>query len=233
MNSTARWAFLFVLFASASAAASPRRYVWSYGVETGADGEVGLELWLTNRIGNLHQANVQGWDLWWGGTGSLSDRLELGLFAVADQESESALQFNGLHTQLRFRLAQPLALVTDVVFAPGGKSDNTPGAVALVVGRVEAGGFDLTANAGGGYDYTGSGPEIDGSLGASVKTGNYFRVGAEAFMHWFTDPDFLVLYAGPTVELAWGRMWVTANVAFGQGGGNPASCSRLIFAIQI
>jgi hypothetical protein len=232
MRSAARWSLLFVLLACGSAAASPRRYVWSYGVETGSDGEVGLELWLTNRI-DLHQTSAQGWDLWWGGTGSLSDRLELGVFAVADQELESGLHFDGLHTQLRFRLAQPLAVVTDVVIAPGGKSDNTPGALALLVGRVEAGGFDLTANAGGGYDYTGSGPEIDGSVGASVKTGNYFRVGAEAFMHWFSDPDVLVLYAGPTVELAWGRMWVTANVAFGRASGNAASCSRLIFAIQI
>src|SRR5262249_11814881 len=110
MRSAARWSCLFVLLASASAEASPRRYVWSYGVETGSDGEVGLELWLTNRIGNLHQASAQGWDLWWGGTGSLSDRLELGVFAVADQELESGLHFDGLHTQLRFRLAQPLAV---------------------------------------------------------------------------------------------------------------------------
>jgi hypothetical protein len=215
------------------AAASPRRYAWSYGVETGSDGEVGLELWVSNQFPDIHHSESQSWDIWWGGTGSLTDWLELGIFADADQDFGEGMRFDSLHTQLRFRLAPPLAIITDVTFGREGQADNTPGALALLVGRFESGGVDLTGNLGGGYDYSGDGFEVDGSVGASVKTGNYLRVGAESFVRWFPDDDKVSLLAGPTLSLAWARLWVTANASFGREGGNVASASRLIFAILL
>jgi hypothetical protein len=226
-----------LLLGASRAVASPRHFAWSYGVDTGADGEVGLELWVSNNIFDLHHPESQSWDLWWGGTGTLTDWLEIGVFADADQdqdpEGSSGMHFDSLHTQLRFHVAAPLAIITDVTLGRGGRADSTPGGLVLVAGHHAIGAVDLIINAGGGYDYLASGPELDASTGATVKLGNYFHVGGEAFMHWFSDPNTVIAYAGPTLELAWGRMWLTGNVAIGQAAGNPSTCSRLIFAIAI
>jgi hypothetical protein len=91
----------------------------------------------------------------------------------------------------------------------------------------------LGANLGAGYAYLAPTAQLDASVGATLRLGELVHLQAEVFSHYFPQKDYLVVYAGPGVELVKGRFWVTANVAFGVDGGAAASCTRVILGLQL
>lgn len=228
-----RW-LLFLALLPCPALAEYRHFAWTYAASTGEEGQTGLETWVTSLFPDLERPRAQGWSVWWGATSSLTEQDELALFAVAGQAGSAGLSFSGLHAQWRRRLVGPLSAVGDLVLAPGGRADHPPGGMLFaVLGQPLGERLHLGVNLGAGYSYLAPTAQVDAAVGATVRLGELVHLQAEAFSHYFPEKGYLVLYAGPGVELVKGRFWVTANVAFGVDGGAAASCTRVIFGLQL
>lgn len=235
MRSLAAATLLAVASLPTSAYASYRNYVWTYSNAVGADGDAGVETWVTNFLNDMRRPQQQGWAIWWGGTATLNDRLELGIFAVTGGPASALQTFSGLHTQLRLRLSDNFGAVADLVVGDHGRADEVSGG-GYLVGRVERGAFDFTANLGTTYDYSGPDLEIYGATAASYQLTELLRVTAEAFIHYFPGGEVArpyVLYAGPGLALVKGRFWADVNVGFGPAFGVTSGCSRLILGVQL
>ncbi len=94
--------------------ASTRAFAETYETRTGSQGDAQIETWVDYEDGSVSRANWDIWRVWWGGTASITDAIEVSLYVTAAQqrggpadatgEPSSALQLEKALLMGRYRL---------------------------------------------------------------------------------------------------------------------------------
>src|SRR5262249_52019259 len=160
------------------------------------------------------------WDWWLGPVAGITDRLEVGLFAIFEQPPGEALELFELRLQATASFADkgvwPVDLRVRVeVGLPVGAASHT--LWLLAIGGPDLGPLSLPANLGGwrAFDLPRGGGTrwttffYDSSLGVSVEARRGLRLGGEIFGDaMFANPD-VGHFAGPAGGYGRGRFWLS------------------------
>ena len=217
-------AALAALLPCRPAAAGPRPYAFSQGVDSLPDGTVELESWFS---AEKPRSGFTGWDWWLGPVAGLTDRIEAGLFAIFEQPpvapgATSSVALSSLRAHASWLLADKGAWPIDVrLRAEYGQrvAAGTPntGWFTAILSR-DLGRVNLTANLGGYLEMADDEtvPYFVGSFGGTVELPAGFRLGGEIF----SEKELKTggeneLWAGPSLAYGRGRFWLAATFGFG------------------
>src|SRR5437762_1543559 len=166
------------------AAAGPRPYACSQGVDSRPDGTVELESWFS---AEKPRSGFAGWDWWLGPVAGLTDRIEAGLFAIFDQPPvsgpgvSSSVALSSLRAHASWLLADKGAWPVDVrLRAEYGQrvAAGTPntGWFTAILSR-DLGRLNLTANLGGYLEFadTETVPYFVGSFASTAGSARLHR----------------------------------------------------------
>jgi hypothetical protein len=214
---------ILALLLSPAAFAGERLFGFSYGYGTVPRGGVEVEHYATaeeeaGRINWEHQIELEY---------GITDKLEAGLYVVAEQPGGGALSFAGYKARLRYRLgAQGVGPVDAALYLEyiGSPSFDEHGIEAKVILAKTVGSFEAAFNAEYKATFgTALVQEIEPSLGLGYHLDPHVFVGAEARneIEWEGgEPPGVFLWAGPTVHLAGegGKVWWTVTALFATTG---------------
>ncbi len=75
--------------------AATRAFAETFETRTGSQGDAEIETWVDNDDGSIGVGNWTLWRLWWGGTASITDALELSVYVTAAQQRGGYSDLNG------------------------------------------------------------------------------------------------------------------------------------------
>jgi hypothetical protein len=233
---------LAALLPSRPAAAGPRPYAFSQGVDSLPDGSVELESWFS---AEKPRSGFAGWDWWLGPVVGLTDRIEAGLFAIFEQPpvspgATSSVALSSLRAHASWLLADKGSWPVDVRLraeygqrvVPG--TPNT-GWFTAILSR-DLGRINLTANVGGYLEMTDDEtvPYLLGSLAGTVELPAGFRLGGEIFSEKeLKSGGENELWAGPSLAYGRGRFWVAATFGFGLTDDTSLHRGRVLFGLTL
>lgn len=220
--------------------AGARPYAFTQGADALPTNEIELESWF----GGLTFRGDAGtdWDWWLGPVAGITDRLEVGLFAIFEQPPGAPLELFELRLQTTVSFVDKGTWPVDVRLRaeyglPVGAASHT--LWFLAIGSRDFGPVNVTANlgtwvafdlprAGGDRSTTGF---YDYSLGVSVEALRGLRLGGEIFGDaTYADPD-RGHFAGPAGGYGRGRFWLSGALGFGLNDASPARYGRLVLGI--
>jgi hypothetical protein len=224
------------------AAAGPRPYAFSQGVDSLPDGTVELESWFS---AEKPRSGFTGWDWWLGPVAGLTDRIEAGLFAIFEQPpvapgATSSVALSSLRAHASWLLADKGAWPIDVrLRAEYGQrvAAGTPntGWFTAILSR-DLGRVNLTANLGGYLEMADDEtvPYFVGSFAGTVELPAGFRIGGEIF----SEKELKTggeneLWAGPSLAYGRGRFWLAATFGFGLTDDASQRRGRILFGITL
>jgi hypothetical protein len=236
-------AILAALLPSRPAAAGPRPYAFSQGVDSLPDGSVELESWFS---AEKPRSGLAGWDWWLGPVAGLTDRIEAGLFAIFNQPPvsgpgvASSVALSSLRAHVSWQLADKGAWPVDVrLRAEYGQrvAAGTPntGWFTAILSR-DVGRLNLTANLGGYLEMgdVDTVPYFVGSFASSLELPAGLHIGGEIFSEKeLKTGGESELWAGPSLSYGRGRFWLAATFGFGLTNDASLHRGRILFGLTL
>jgi hypothetical protein len=244
-----------LILLSGTAQAGRRPFLYAKDAATVPEGDVELEQWL-DYFNNRANGDVYRW--WIGPCWSPADGFELTLLTSFQEEDKAeiyggakfALWAELLEARWRSQPTRAGSLLLQLDFRLG-IDDDLPHQLQPQVGWVKRGGRLVgTAQVGYAHGFANNTPNYDWltfRAGAAVdvirgEISAPLQVGVEAFgeiMLTSTSQSDLrsgensAAFAGPTVSVARGRLWLTAGLQFGIGDHTPTLLSRGIIGLAL
>jgi hypothetical protein len=234
---------LAALLPCRQAAAGPRPYAFSQGIDSLPDGTVELESWFS---AEKPRSGFAGWDWWLGPVAGLTDRIEAGLFAIFQQPPvsgpgvASSVALSSLRAHASWLLAEKAAWPVDVrLRAEYGQrvAAGTPntGWFTAILSR-DVGRLNVTANLGGYLEMADDEtvPYLVGSFASTVELPAGFRLGGEIFSEKeLKTGGESELWAGPSLAYGRGRFWLAATFGFGLTDDSSLHRGRILFGLTL
>jgi hypothetical protein len=225
------------------AAAGPRPFAFSQGIDSLPDGTVELESWFS---AEKPRSGFAGWDWWLGPVAGLTDRIEAGLFAIFQQPpvsgpgAASSVALSSLRAHASWLLTDKGTWPVDVrLRAEYGQrvAAGTPntGWFTAILSR-DLGRLNMTANLGGYLEFadTETVPYFVGSVASTVELPAGFRVGGEIFSEKeLKTGGESELWAGPSLAYGRGRFWLAATYGFGLTDDASLHRGRILFGLNL
>ena len=229
-----------VAVAVGQAHAGARPYAFTQGADALPPDEIELESWFSAQTFRGDEGTD--WDWWLGPVVGVTDRLEVGLFAIFAQPAGEPLELFELRLQATVSFVDKGTWPVDVRVRaeyglPVGRLSHT--LWLLAIGSRDLGAVNLTANLGVwlAFDLPRGGGEradtwfFDYALGASVEALRGLRVGGELFGDvTFSDPG-AGHFAGPAAGYGRGRFWLSGAYGFGLNDASASRYGRLVLGI--
>jgi hypothetical protein len=203
---------LSLIALSVPARADVRPYVWTYGYMTPARGEIELEWWgefqqKADRLVSIPSAEIEY---------GITDHWVAGLYGVGIKDGAERWKFDAIKLEQRFRLFEPGVLPVDTTLYLEYKHDFVERVNELegkVILSKDVGKFNATLNLIVEKAVEESVTEYGYSAGVSYPVSSKVRPGVEAFGGW--EGNESEHYAGPSVLVYLGKVWVNAGAGFG------------------
>jgi hypothetical protein len=224
------------------AAAGPRPYGFSQGVDSLSDGTVELESWFS---AEKPRSGFAGRDWWLGPVVGLTDRIEAGLFAIFEQPpaapgATSSVALSSLRAHASWLLADKGAWPVDVrLRAEYGQkvAAGTPNTAwfTAILSR-DLGRLNMTANLGGYLEMANDEtvPELTASFASTVELPAGFRLGGEIFGGKELKTGAVTeVWAGPSLAYGRGRFWLAATYGFGLTDDTSQHRGRILFGLTL
>jgi hypothetical protein len=205
----------------APAFAGERSFAWTYGADTVPKGGIELEHYVTAQT-HGNPANTD-WQHQIEFEYGISNRLELGVYAVAEQDGGGPLAFSAYKGRLRYRLAPMGVWPVDVaVYGEyiGYVGVNERKLEEKLIVSKDVGKLALALNVTGEQKFVpAAAPEIviEPTVGVGYHFASWFSAGAEGKLEQVIGADGPLLWAGPNVHVAGegGRFWWTVAAMYG------------------
>lgn len=95
MRLLVRLVLLGGLVTAATGRASTRAFAETFETRTGSQGDAQIETWVDNADASVTLGNWSLWRIWWGGTASITDALEVSVYVTAAQQRGGFADING------------------------------------------------------------------------------------------------------------------------------------------
>lgn len=221
-----------------AAGAAERPYAFVQGASTLPESGLELESWFGEAKPRTGPAS---WDWWLGPVAGVTDRIEVGLFAIlgqdgAAQRAPEALALESLRLQLSWALADRGAWPVDVrlrLEASQGVGPERSSVWLWAIAARDLGRFNATANLAGWLELEDPVERyLDWLAGVSYELARGVRLGAE--LHGSTElGKESTVFAGPALALGRGRVWVSSAMGFGLGAHGPSHHGRIVIGLAL
>jgi hypothetical protein len=224
---------------TSDALAGARPYAFTQGVDSLPENDVELESWFT---ADTPRAGGSGWDWWLGPVVGITDQLEVGLFAIAQQLAPTAdmapppFVLNSLRLQVTYLLAPKAEWPVDVRMRAELRQPIVAGEVyATWLSAIVAKDFaklNVTANVGSYLEFDGGpGKYFQYGLGASYELLRGLRGGGELFGDGEYSDASHDHFIGPSVAFGRGRLWFAGTLGFGLDQASSKRRGRLVVGV--
>lgn len=234
-----------VFLSAPGALAGGRPYSFLQGTQAVSDGGLELESWFGDIRPRDGDAPSE-WEWWLGPVAGVSDRLEVGTYAIFEQpagsSSAGALTLSSLRLHATWQPVERGQWPVDVrlraeLGLPAGGERITSGWLTAIAGK-DVGRLDVTANAGVWEEWRQHAGRlrtetyVQGGAGASLAIARGLRAGGELF-GWrnVADSEDRELIAGPAIGYGQGRFWASATLGLGLDAGSPREHARLVMGL--